>query len=73
MISHAGFPTWLAEPPPDFLAEQLIPDSVILDVPDAGPGGWAVDTEQVISREVTGPSEEPGTVNYAVLRVRRLS
>jgi hypothetical protein len=72
VISHAGFPSWSAGPPPDFLADQLVPNSTILDVLRARPGKWAVDTDEVRAREVTGPAGEAGTSSDAVLRVRRL-
>jgi SAM-dependent methyltransferase len=71
-ISHAGFPSWLAGPPPGFLAEQLVPNSVILDVVRAGPGEWGVESEEVHAREVSGPEGQAGTVDDAVLRMRRL-
>jgi SAM-dependent methyltransferase len=72
VISHAGFPTWLSEQPPDHLADQLIPNSVILDWVQATPGTWTVDVDKVITRERTGPAGEAGTADDAVLRIRRL-
>ncbi len=72
VISHAGFPSWLPEPPPEHLAEQLIPNSVIVDVVTTGPGKWAVDTDRLVAQERLGPDGQAGTSEDAVLRIRRL-
>lgn len=72
VISHAGFPSWLSEPPPEHLAAQLVPNSVILDAVQAESGKWVVETDRIVTRERIGPTGEAGTSDDAVLRIRRL-
>ncbi|MFJ5533435.1 class I SAM-dependent methyltransferase [Streptomyces sp. NPDC093261] len=69
VISHAGWPSWFEEPPLDF---RLPTNAEVLSVLEAGPGEWAVDTDEVLTRELTGPTGEVGTRDDAVLRVSRL-
>jgi hypothetical protein len=38
----------------------------------AGTGEWAVDTDEVLTRELTGPDGKVGTRDDTVLRVHRL-
>ncbi|MCO5996686.1 class I SAM-dependent methyltransferase [Actinoallomurus rhizosphaericola] len=70
VIGHAGWPSWFDEPPMDF---RLPANSDALDVVAAGPGEWTVDTDEVITRELTGPAGETGTRDDTVLRVHRLA
>jgi SAM-dependent methyltransferase len=72
IISHAGFPSWMSEQPPSYLAEQLVPNSVILGWVRSGGGDWVVDVDKVVTRERPGPAGEAGTADDAVLRLRRL-
>ncbi|MEV5754466.1 class I SAM-dependent methyltransferase [Actinoallomurus sp. NPDC052308] len=70
VIGHAGWPSWFEEPPMDF---RLPANSDVLDVVAAGPGEWAVDTDEVLTRELTGPEGEAGTRDDTILRVHRLA
>jgi SAM-dependent methyltransferase len=70
VIGHAGWPSWVEEPPIDF---RFPANSDVLDALAAGPGEWAVETDEVLTRELTGPTGEAGIRDDAVLRVHRLA
>lgn len=70
VVGHAGWPSWVEEPPIDF---RFPANSDVLDALAAGPGEWAVETDEVLTRELTGPAGEAGTREDSVLRLHRLA
>ncbi|RJL32612.1 class I SAM-dependent methyltransferase [Bailinhaonella thermotolerans] len=69
IAGHAGWPSWMDEPPfPHHF--PTIPE--VLESLDLAPGGWHVDVADVVERELTGPEGQRGHREDHVLRVRRL-
>ncbi|WP_431971175.1 SAM-dependent methyltransferase [Nocardia sp. bgisy134] len=68
VVAHAGWPTWMTEPP--FFEFPTIPGT--LAALDPKPGEWRVETEEVVGREWPGPEGQDGRREDTVLRIRRL-
>lgn len=66
VVGHAGWPSWFEEPPID----HRFPTNA--DVTAVLHGEWAVETDEVVTRELTGPDGEVGTRRDTILRARRL-
>ncbi|WP_431957074.1 class I SAM-dependent methyltransferase [Nocardia lijiangensis] len=68
IVAHAGWPTWMTEPP--FLEFPTIPGT--LAALDLSPEQWRVETGEVVDREWPGPEGQKGRREDTVLRIRRL-
>ncbi|MGV9822733.1 SAM-dependent methyltransferase [Nocardia xishanensis] len=68
VVGHAGWPTWMTEPPS--IEFPTIPGT--LAALDPKPGEWRVETEEVVDREWPGPEGQEGRRADTVLRIRRL-
>jgi hypothetical protein len=68
IVGHAGWPSWLENPPFEyhFPATPEVLES--LGLPE---DRWHVELENLIERELTGPDGQPGRREDTVLRVRR--
>jgi SAM-dependent methyltransferase len=69
IAGHAGWPSWVTEPPFD---HRFPTTSDVLDGLDLAPGEWRVEAEEVVENEMTDPDGRPGWRTDNVLRVRRL-
>ena len=67
--SHAGWPSWMAEPP---FAYHFATTAEVLDTLALEPGAWTVEVDEVRSRESASPDGRPGHREDSLLRVRRL-
>jgi SAM-dependent methyltransferase len=67
VVGHAGWPTWMSEPPFEF---DFPTTGQVLDSLGVA-GQWEVDVEEVVETAVTGPEGQPGRRADNVLRVRR--
>ncbi len=68
IVGHAGWPTWMTEPPhPDvrFPTTDDVLESLALD------DGWQVEVDELVEREHHSPEGQPGTRADNVLRIRR--
>ncbi|MEC3981818.1 class I SAM-dependent methyltransferase [Amycolatopsis sp. H20-H5] len=68
VVGHAGWPSWLREPPADV---HLPTTAEVLGSLDLEPGRWQVELEELLERELTGPEGESGVRKDNVLRIRR--
>jgi SAM-dependent methyltransferase len=67
IVGHAGWPSWQLEVP----AEVHFPTTAeVLDSLGLEPGGWQVELEELVTRELTGPDGQPGSRTDSVLRIR---
>ncbi|PFX02761.1 27-O-demethylrifamycin SV methyltransferase [Nocardia farcinica] len=66
VVAHAGWPSWMTEPP-SFEFPTLEGTLALLD-PD---GRWTVETAERIEQEMTGPEGQIGTRADTVLRMRK--
>ncbi|MBB5858126.1 class I SAM-dependent methyltransferase [Amycolatopsis umgeniensis] len=68
VAGHAGWPTWLEEPPhKDFhfpTPAEVLETLALAD-------GWTVELQEVVTRDFPGPEGQQGTRSDNVLRVRR--
>jgi SAM-dependent methyltransferase len=69
VAGHAGWPSWMTEPPFDFAFPTT---AGVLAALELEPGRWQVELEEVVEREVPDPDGNPGLRADNVLRVRRL-
>jgi SAM-dependent methyltransferase len=68
VAGHAGWPSWQDDPP----FEHHFPTTAeVLDTLDLEPGGWVVELEEVVRRDLPAPDGRPGVREDNVLRVRR--
>ncbi|MGP3999392.1 class I SAM-dependent methyltransferase [Streptomyces sp. 8N706] len=68
IVGHAGWPSWMQEPPHDV---HFPTTSEVLGSLDLAPRQWDVEVDEVLYRELTGPEGQPGTHTDNILRVRR--
>ncbi|TQM14901.1 class I SAM-dependent methyltransferase [Pseudonocardia kunmingensis] len=68
VAGHAGWPSWVSEPPQDF---HFPTTGEVLASLDLDPGRWRVEREELIERDATDPEGRPGRRADNVLRVRR--
>ncbi|OQO94609.1 SAM-dependent methyltransferase [Saccharomonospora piscinae] len=68
IIGHAGWPTWMEEPPADIEFPTAADVLAALGLPAPG---WDVERAGLVSSEVTGPEGQPGRREDCVVRVRR--
>jgi hypothetical protein len=69
VVGHAGWPSWLEEPP----FEHHFPTTAeVLEALDLEPGRWSVELEEVVERDFPDPDGRPGVREDNVLRLRRL-
>ncbi|MCP2291558.1 class I SAM-dependent methyltransferase [Nocardia amikacinitolerans] len=68
IVAHAGWPTWMIEPP--FFEFPTIPGTLAaLALP---PDEWRVETQDLAERDWIGPEGQEGRREDTVLRIRRL-
>jgi SAM-dependent methyltransferase len=67
IAGHAGFPSWLENPPPMHLATT----SELIDGLALNPQTWKVELEDVVEHDMPGPEHQPGKRQDNVLRMRR--
>jgi SAM-dependent methyltransferase len=70
VVGHAGWPSWVEEPPLDV---HFPTTGEVLDALNLEPGRWRVELEEVVERERPAPDGRPGRHVDNVLRVRRLT
>jgi SAM-dependent methyltransferase len=68
IVGHAGWPSWLENPPFEY---HFPTTPEVLDSVGLPQDRWHVELEDLIERELTGPDGQPGRRMDAVLRVRR--
>jgi SAM-dependent methyltransferase len=68
IVGHAGWPTWMEEPPHDVHFPTTTEVLEALTLPE---GEWTVELEELVARDHPGPEGQPGTRSDNVLRVRR--
>ena len=69
VAGHAGWPTWMEEPPHEhihFPAPAEVLEALTLDESE-----WTVEVQDVVARDFPGPEGQTGTRSDNVLRVRR--
>ncbi|RKT54950.1 class I SAM-dependent methyltransferase [Saccharothrix australiensis] len=67
VVGHAGWPTWVTEPPADIRFPTTGDVLAALRLDDR----WEVELEELVERELTGPEGQAGSRVDNVLRVRR--
>ncbi|MBB5957927.1 SAM-dependent methyltransferase [Saccharothrix tamanrassetensis] len=67
IVGHAGWPTWMTEPPAEvhFPTTEEVLSSLRLD------DRWEVEVQELVDRELTGPEGQTGRRIDNVLRIRR--
>lgn len=68
IVGHAGWPTWLTEPPHDVHFPTTAEVLTALALPE---GEWTVELEDLVGRDFPGPEGQPGIRSDNLLRVRR--
>jgi SAM-dependent methyltransferase len=68
VAGHAGWPSWVTEPPHDV---HFPTTGEVLAALDLEPGRWRVEREELIEREVADPEGRPGRRADNILRLRR--
>ncbi|WP_410598952.1 class I SAM-dependent methyltransferase [Amycolatopsis sp. lyj-90] len=69
VVGHAGWPTWLEEPPhKDF---HFPTPAEVLEALALADSEWTVELKEVVTRDFPGPEGQEGTRSDNVLRVRR--
>ncbi len=69
IVGHAGWPTWLEEPPhKDF---HFPTPTEVLEALALADSEWTVELKEVVTRDFPGPEGQEGTRSDNVLRVRR--
>ncbi|ANN17698.1 SAM-dependent methyltransferase [Amycolatopsis orientalis] len=69
VAGHAGWPTWMEEPPHEhvhFPTPAEVLEALTLDESE-----WTVEAQDVVTRDFPGPEGQAGTRSDNVLRVRR--
>jgi SAM-dependent methyltransferase len=69
IASHAGWPSWMDEPPFEY---HFPTNEQILDALALEPGRWLVEVDEVHTREMTGAEGENGSRDDNLLRIRCL-
>ncbi|QBS40928.1 SAM-dependent methyltransferase [Nocardia sp. CS682] len=67
IVGHAGWPTWVQDPPNIHLPTT----AEVLAGLHLTPTEWTVEVDEVVDREHAGPAGEPGTRQDNILRIRR--
>ncbi|WP_414938991.1 class I SAM-dependent methyltransferase [Amycolatopsis sp. cmx-11-51] len=69
VAGHAGWPTWLEEPPHEHF--HFPTPAEVLETLALADSEWSVEVQEVITRDFPGPEGQQGTRSDNVLRVRR--
>ncbi|GAA1352171.1 class I SAM-dependent methyltransferase [Saccharothrix algeriensis] len=67
VVGHAGWPSWMTEPPGDYRFPTTGEVLASLRLDDR----WEVEVEELVEQDVPGPDGQPGRRVDNVLRVRR--
>jgi SAM-dependent methyltransferase len=69
IAGHAGWPSWVQEPP---FAYHFPTTGEVLASLDLAPDRWHVEVDELVERDVTAPDGRPGRRGDNVLYVRRV-
>jgi SAM-dependent methyltransferase len=69
IVGHAGWPSWVDDPPFDHRFPTTQEVLASLNLPQ---DGWQTELEEVVQQEMTSPDGEPGWRVDNALRVRRI-